>query len=108
MVYIHRFLESDAYQLAVAQQRIVLAGFGTAVYRDPCASYFRHLFSYFMKPMYDASDNCNVNWLHLGQDHFYAVTESSLVCKVDPHTLKLTEQVIKHQMNDFVLFRNVQ
>ncbi|XP_038047198.1 beta,beta-carotene 15,15'-dioxygenase-like [Patiria miniata] len=91
--YQSRYLECDAYQLAMAEKRIVLAGFGTAVYRDPCKSYFRHLFSYFTQPLHDASDNCNVNWLHLGQDHFYAVTESNLMCKVDPQTLKSTNKV---------------
>ncbi|XP_022104407.1 beta,beta-carotene 15,15'-dioxygenase-like [Acanthaster planci] len=77
----------------MAEKPIVVLGYGTAVYRDPCKSYFRHLFSYFTKPLHDATDNCSVNWLHLGQDHFYALTESSLMCKVDPRTLKVTSKV---------------
>ncbi|XP_022104370.1 beta,beta-carotene 15,15'-dioxygenase-like [Acanthaster planci] len=91
--YQSRYLESDAYQLSMAEKRIAVAAFGTAVHRDPCKSYFRHLFSYFKAPLNDSTDNCNVNWLHLGQDNFYALTESNLICKVDPRTLKTTNKI---------------
>ncbi|PIK44851.1 hypothetical protein BSL78_18299 [Apostichopus japonicus] len=83
--YSSRFLRGDAYIEATEQKRLVYSGFGTVAFPDPCKNIFSRFFSYFWPPT--PSDNCNVNYLQVGED-FYALTESSKIVKIDPKDLK--------------------
>ncbi|KAJ8021498.1 Beta,beta-carotene 9',10'-oxygenase [Holothuria leucospilota] len=94
--YSSRYLRGEGYTKAMAQNRIVISGFGTSAVPDPCKSIFSRFFSYFQPP--PASDNCNVNYMQIGED-FYALTESPRFVKVDPEVLQTEHQ---HDIRKYV------
>lgn len=88
--YSSRYLRGEGYTKAMAQNRLVISGFGTTTVPDPCKSIFSRFFSYFQPP--PPSDNCNVNYMQVGED-FYALTESASLMKVDPEVLETEDKV---------------
>lgn len=89
--YTSRFLRSDFYVKATEQKRLVYSSFGTTAFPDPCKNIFARFFSYFDFKI-QPTDNCNVNVMQLGED-FYALTESTLLMKIEPETLNTVEKV---------------
>lgn len=89
VTYRSRFLESDAYQKNKAANRIVITGFGTAAYPDPCGKLFGHFKSALVIPTTDKvmSDNCSIN-ICQAKNEMFALTESCYVRQIDPETLK--------------------
>ncbi|XP_077988177.1 carotenoid-cleaving dioxygenase, mitochondrial-like [Glandiceps talaboti] len=90
ITYQSKFLQSDAYLLNKANNRIVMSEFGTVAHPDPCKNIFKKFFSYFTPP--DITDNCCVNWFQIGED-FFVCSETNLLRKVDPETLETKEKV---------------
>ncbi|AWP10568.1 putative retinoid isomerohydrolase [Scophthalmus maximus] len=90
VTYYRKFIRSDAYVRAMAENRVVITEFGTAAYPDPCKNIFSRFFTYFRG--IEVTDNCVVNVYPIGED-FYAVTETNYITKVDPETLETLEKV---------------
>ncbi|KAF1764243.1 hypothetical protein GCK72_004190 [Caenorhabditis remanei] len=89
MFYSARYLESEAYDLNVAAQRIVTSSFGTATFPDPCKTIFSKYFSTFMHDT-EKHDNANVAFTPVG-DGLYACTETPYMYRIDLDTLKSLE-----------------
>lgn len=66
-------------------KRIVVRGFGTAPFPDPCRTLFDSVASWFSRPP-KIVDNCLVNVLQV-KDQMIAMTETDEVRVVDPETL---------------------
>ncbi|XP_034035342.1 retinal Mueller cells isomerohydrolase-like isoform X2 [Thalassophryne amazonica] len=90
VTYYRRFIRTDTYVRAMAENRIVITEFGTAAYPDPCKNIFSRFFTYFKG--IEVTDNCLVNVYPIGED-FYAVTESNYITKVDPDSLDTIKKV---------------
>ncbi|XP_077390144.1 retinal Mueller cells isomerohydrolase-like isoform X2 [Festucalex cinctus] len=90
VTYYRKFLKTDAYVRAMAENRVVITEFGTAMYPDPCKNIFSRFFSYFRG--IEVTDNCVVNVYPIGED-FYAVTETNYITKVDPESLDTLKKV---------------
>ncbi|XP_077988270.1 carotenoid-cleaving dioxygenase, mitochondrial-like [Glandiceps talaboti] len=90
VTYQSKFLQSERYKENVANNRIVMSEFGTVAHPDPCKNIFKRFFSRFSQDK--PSDNCNVNWIQIGED-FFVATESNFVYKVDKETLETKEKV---------------
>ncbi|XP_062250758.1 retinal Mueller cells isomerohydrolase-like [Platichthys flesus] len=90
VTYYRKFLRTDAYVRAMAENRVVITEFGTAAYPDPCKNIFSRFFTYFRG--IEVTDNCMVNVYPIGED-FYAVTESNFITKVDPDSLETLKKV---------------
>uniref|UniRef100_A0A3Q2QHK0 Retinoid isomerohydrolase RPE65 b n=1 Tax=Fundulus heteroclitus TaxID=8078 RepID=A0A3Q2QHK0_FUNHE len=89
-VSVCRFIRTDAYVRAMAENRVVITEFGTAAYPDPCKNIFSRFFTYFRG--IEVTDNCLVNVYPIGED-FYAVTETNYITKVDPDSLETLQKV---------------
>ncbi|XP_022104783.1 beta,beta-carotene 9',10'-oxygenase-like isoform X2 [Acanthaster planci] len=90
VTYQSRFLRSDSYIKAMEQNRIVMSEFGTVAQPDPCQSYLGRFLSRFVPRTF--TDNCNINWAQYG-DEFYAVTDGTLMRKVNPNSLETLHKV---------------
>jgi len=89
MFYSARYLESEAYKLSMAENRIVVGEFGTAAFKDPCKGLFGRLQTFFSEE--HVTDNASVNFFGLG-DTVWAATETPRVVQVDPKTLSSLEK----------------
>ncbi|XP_072174705.1 carotenoid-cleaving dioxygenase, mitochondrial-like [Diadema setosum] len=88
--YQGRFLRSDMYAAALKHQRLTFGGFGTmARHPDPCKTLFQRLLSLFKL---EFPDNCNVNWMKLGDDYF-VMTETPKLKKIDVDSLDVLDTV---------------
>ncbi|XP_063799269.1 carotenoid-cleaving dioxygenase, mitochondrial-like isoform X3 [Pseudophryne corroboree] len=90
VMYMSRFLQSDAYRSNESHNRIVVSEFGTVALPDPCKSLFQRFVSTFELPK--PTDNGNINFMKYEKD-YYVSTETNLMCKVDPVMLETKEQV---------------
>lgn len=86
--YSNKLLETKSYQKTLEHKRL-FPNFGTT---DKHSNIFKR-FKNFFYPR-ETSDNVNVNILPYAQDHLYALTETHLMCKLDPNGLE-----IKHTVN---------
>lgn len=87
--YRSRILESDTYKKNSAANRIVIDEFGTRAYPDPCKTILQRFMSKFSGLQLDGpdvSDNCSVSMCYFS-DQLFAMTETSLMRRVDPETL---------------------
>ncbi|XP_063612171.1 beta,beta-carotene 15,15'-dioxygenase-like [Penaeus indicus] len=87
--YRSRILESDTYKKNTAANRIVIDEFGTRAYPDPCKTILQRFMSKFSGLQLDSpdvSDNCSVSMCYFS-DQLFAMTETSLMRRVDPETL---------------------
>nr|XP_054774205.1 beta,beta-carotene 15,15'-dioxygenase-like [Lytechinus pictus] len=91
VMYHSRYLDSNSYQAAMKENRIVFTEFGTAGFPDPCLNIFSRAMSTFLTRL-KFTDNCNVNWVRSG-DQFYTITETPMIQKVDPVTLEKEETI---------------
>ncbi|KAK7073959.1 Beta,beta-carotene 9',10'-oxygenase [Halocaridina rubra] len=82
--YISKFLESDAYEKNMKAQTIVVLGFGTAAFPDPCKTLFESFAMIFETP--EMGDNCLVNILQ-ATDQLIAMTETDTVRIINPSNL---------------------
>ncbi|XP_066944719.1 beta,beta-carotene 15,15'-dioxygenase-like [Macrobrachium rosenbergii] len=98
VTYRSRFLDSDTYRKNTAANRIVVTEFGTAAYPDPCKTLYGRFKSMFTSPEKKISDNCLVSVCQV-TDEMYAMTETSIVRKIDPKTL---ETVGKVKIHDYI------
>lgn len=87
VTYQSRYLQSDTYKRNTEADRIVVSEFGTVAYPDPCKTILQRFMSKFEPPGKNASDNCVVSVMHLG-DEMYALTETPHLRRVDPATLE--------------------
>ncbi|XP_027217426.2 beta,beta-carotene 15,15'-dioxygenase [Penaeus vannamei] len=85
VTYTSKYLDSDAYRANMEANRIVVGGFGTAPFPDPCRTLFDSVASWFSRPP-KIMDNCLVNVLQV-KDQMVAMTETDEVRVVDPETL---------------------
>lgn len=90
VTYYRKFIKTDAYVRAMAENRVVITEFGTAAYPDPCKNIFSRFFTYFRG--IEVTDNCLVNVYPIGED-FYAVTETNYITKIDPDSLETLKKV---------------
>ena len=84
MFYSARYVESEAYKLAMAENRIVLSEFGVTGFQDPCKGVFGKLQNFFSEEQ--ITDNASVNFFAVG-DTVWAATETPRVIQVDLKTL---------------------
>ncbi|XP_033969267.1 beta-carotene oxygenase 2b [Trematomus bernacchii] len=90
VTYKSRFLSSDSYTANNEQNRIVVSEFGTLTMPDPCKNFFQRFLSRFELPK--PTDNANVSFVTYKGD-YYVSTETNVMHKVDPETLKTTQKV---------------
>ncbi|KAJ4935884.1 hypothetical protein JOQ06_017411 [Pogonophryne albipinna] len=90
VTYKSRFLSSDSYKANNEQNRIVVSEFGTLTMPDPCKNFFQRFLSTFELPK--PTDNANVSFVTYKGD-YYVSTETNVMHKVDPETLKTTQKV---------------
>nr|QNU40510.1 EcBCO-like2 [Palaemon carinicauda] len=95
VTYRSRFLDSDTFRKNTEANRIVVTEFGTAAYPDPCQTLYGRFKSMFTSPEKKISDNCLVSVCQV-TDEMYALTETSLVRRVDPKTLETLGKVNLH------------
>ncbi|XP_042872324.1 beta,beta-carotene 15,15'-dioxygenase-like [Penaeus japonicus] len=99
--YTSKYLDSDTYKANLAANRIVVGGFGTAPFPDPCRTLFDSITSWFTPPP-KIMDNCLVNVLQ-ATDQMVVMTETDEVRVVDPETLDTLGE--KQTISNFVAIR---
>ena len=87
--YSNRMLATETFQKTLAEKRLYPM-FGTS---DLCSNVFGRLKSFFFSQDTMKIDNTNVNIMPFGSEHLYALTESNMICKLDPQTLDILERV---------------
>ncbi|XP_040049427.1 carotenoid-cleaving dioxygenase, mitochondrial isoform X2 [Gasterosteus aculeatus] len=90
VTYKSRFLSSDSFTANKEHNRIVVSEFGTITMPDPCKNFFQRFLSRFELPK--PTDNANVSFVTYKGD-YYVSTETNIMHKVDPETLKTTKKV---------------
>ncbi|KAE9548755.1 hypothetical protein FO519_008028 [Halicephalobus sp. NKZ332] len=85
MFYSARYLESEAYKINIAANRIVVGEFGTSGFTDPCKGFLGKLQTFFSEE--HVTDNASVNFFSVG-DTVWAATETPRVVRVDPKNIK--------------------
>ncbi|XP_069703964.1 carotenoid isomerooxygenase-like isoform X2 [Periplaneta americana] len=91
VTYQSRFLHTQTYQRNIAAKRIVVTEFGTKAVPDPCQTIFQSISALFT-PGESISDNAMISVYPFG-DEFYTFTESPVIHRVDPKTLKTLARV---------------
>lgn len=86
--YSNKLLETKSY-LKTLENKQLFPNFGTV---DKGSNIFKRFKNFFFPP--ETSDNVNVNIMPYAQDQLYALTETHLMCKLDPNGLN-----IKHTVN---------
>ena len=81
--YSNKLLETQSYQKSSKENRLYPV-FGTA---DLASNIFGRLKTIFKIP--DTFDNVNVNIQPFTQNHLYAMTETNLICRVNPKDLSI-------------------
>ncbi|XP_013181454.1 PREDICTED: carotenoid isomerooxygenase-like [Papilio xuthus] len=94
-----RFVRTDTYKRNKAANRIVVTEFATESVPDPCHTIFDR-FTAFFKPLEKLSDNTVVSVYPIG-DEIYTFTESPIIHRIDPKTLKTLER--KDLIKDFAI-----
>ncbi|KPJ14365.1 Beta,beta-carotene 9',10'-oxygenase [Papilio machaon] len=94
-----RFVRTDTYKRNQAANRIVVTEFATESVPDPCHTIFDR-FTAFFKPLEKLSDNTVVSVYPMG-DEIYTFTESPIIHRMDPKTLKTLER--KDLTKDFAI-----
>ncbi|KAE8742800.1 hypothetical protein FOCC_FOCC011658 [Frankliniella occidentalis] len=89
--YQSRFLRSQTWRRNAAARRIVVTEFGTRAAPDPCQTIFKKVAAMF-RPGEVMSDNAMISVYPVG-DEFFAFTESPVMTRVDPVTLRTLERV---------------
>ncbi|XP_069003447.1 carotenoid-cleaving dioxygenase, mitochondrial-like [Embiotoca jacksoni] len=95
VTYKSRFLSSDSYQSNQEHNRIAVSEFGTINMPDPCKNFFQRFLSRFELPseyLTLPTDNANVSFVTYKGD-YYVSTETNIMHKVDPETLKTIAKV---------------
>ncbi|XP_042872325.1 carotenoid isomerooxygenase-like [Penaeus japonicus] len=103
-----RYLDSDTYKANLAANRIVVGGFGTAPFPDPCRTLYDSITSWFT-PTPKIKDNCLVNVLQV-TDQMVVMTATDEVRVVDPETLdiigdKVSNEFVRRTISDYVAVR---
>ncbi|XP_042872326.1 beta,beta-carotene 15,15'-dioxygenase-like [Penaeus japonicus] len=99
--YTSKYLDSDTYKANLAANRIVVGGFGTAPFPDPCRTLYDSITSWFT-PTPKIKDNCLVNVLQV-TDQMVVMTATDEVRVVDPETLDIIGD--KRTISDYVAVR---
>lgn len=90
VIYRCRFLNSDAYQRALAVQRPVYTEFGTKAYSDPGKNVITRLFNKLVPT--DFTDNTVINIYQFGHE-LYCATESCHVRRIEVKSIDTLEKV---------------
>ncbi|CAF0901215.1 unnamed protein product [Brachionus calyciflorus] len=85
--YSNKLLETKSYQKTIENNKL-FPNFGTT---DKGSNIYKRFKNFFFPP--ETSDNVNVNILPYAQDHLYALTETHLMCKLDPKNLSINHTV---------------
>ena len=86
--FTNKLLETNTYKKSAATNSLIPM-FGTA---DPCSRLFDRFKMVFQKNSKAAvfeNDNVNVNVVPFGRDQLYALTETSMVVRLDPNNLNV-------------------
>lgn len=87
VTYYNKLLDTHIFKRAIAENRLYPV-FGTA---DVCSNVFGRLKSMYVRS--DLLDNVNVNVVPYADQHLYALTETNLMCRLDPNDLSVLEKI---------------
>jgi beta,beta-carotene 9',10'-dioxygenase len=88
VVFSRSFLKTTTYKHNLNTNRLY-SMFGT---QDVCSTVFGRLKLFFKRKEFSVYDNANVNIVPFGEKQMYALSETYMTVRVDPHTLEVVNE----------------